>query len=204
MTENLNIPDKFKTKEGELNVDAVLKSYAELERRLSQTPGAPKDASEYAAPGFGDEEDESIRRKFLDIGLTRAQAEQVCSIADELLRPLMQNVVDSRDESQSLAELEKFFGGGDKVAPALTEIEAFGKKYLPEDAFESLCSTHQGICSLYKMMKSSEPKISTDKNGAEDLSENDLKNMMRDPKYWRDRDPEFVRTIETGFKKLFS
>ena len=26
---------------------------------------------------------------------------------------------------------------------------------------------------------------------------------LRDPKYWRDRDPEYVRRIENGFKKLY-
>jgi hypothetical protein len=203
MTDTLNIPEKFKTKEGEANIEAILKSYSELERKLSQAPSAPKDASEYAAPGFGDEDD-ALRQKFLDIGLTRDQARQVCAVADEFLAPLIGDLASAREESESLAELEKFFGGRENVAPALMELEAFGKKYLPGDAFESLCATHQGIQSLYKMMKSSEPNISTDKNGADNLSESDLKALMRDPKYWRDQEPEFVRMIDSGFKKLFS
>ncbi|MDR0319125.1 MAG: hypothetical protein LBH81_00075 [Rickettsiales bacterium] len=204
MTENQNIPEKFKTKDGGVNIDAVLKSYAELERKLGSAPVAPKDASEYPAPGFGDAEDDSIRRKFLDMGLTCAQAEKICQAADELIRPLLEDMASSRDDARELAELEKFFGGADKVAPALVEIEAFGKKYLPAEAFESLCGTHQGICGLYRMMKSEEPGISTSRNRSDNLSESDLKNLMRDPKYWRDHDAEFVRMIESGFKKLFS
>jgi hypothetical protein len=31
-----------------------------------------------------------------------------------------------------------------------------------------------------------------------------LRNMMRDPKYWRDHDEEYIRKIENGFKKLYS
>lgn len=34
-------------------------------------------------------------------------------------------------------------------------------------------------------------------------TESELREMMRDPKYWRDRDPETVRKIEQGFKKLY-
>lgn len=34
-------------------------------------------------------------------------------------------------------------------------------------------------------------------------TEKELREMMRDPKYWRDHDPETVRKIEDGFKKLY-
>ncbi|MCL2629513.1 MAG: hypothetical protein FWD33_02370 [Alphaproteobacteria bacterium] len=204
MTNEIAIPEKFKTATGEANLEAILKSYSELEKKLSQAPSAPKDAAEYAAPGFGDKDDDNIRQQFLDIGLTKDQAEKVCALADSLMKPIVSGLMDANGESSELAQLEKFFGGPDKLAPALQEIEAFGAKYLPEDAFETLCSTHQGIVSLYKMMKSHEPDISTNKNSSQNLSESELKIMMRDPKYWRDRDPEFIRSIDTGFKKLFS
>ena len=54
------------------------------------------------------------------------------------------------------------------------------------------------------MMQSLEPNVLTDKNATENLSDDMLRNMMRDPKYWRDQDPEYVRKIENGFKKLYS
>ena len=53
-------------------------------------------------------------------------------------------------------------------------------------------------------MQSIEPTVLTDKSVNENLTDNDLRNMMRDPKYWRDQDPEYVRKIENGFKKLYS
>ena len=86
----------------------------------------------------------------------------------------------------------------------MKEINAFGEKFLPKDAFDELCSTPQGIQGIYKMMQSMEPDVLTDKNVNENLTDNDLRNMMRDPKYWRDQDPEYVRKIENGFKKLYS
>ena len=43
-----------------------------------------------------------------------------------------------------------------------------------------------------------------DKNETQNLTDSDLRRMMRDPKYWRDADPEYIRKIENGFKKLYS
>lgn len=34
-------------------------------------------------------------------------------------------------------------------------------------------------------------------------TEKELREMMRDPKYWRDHDPETVKKIEQGFKELY-
>ena len=54
------------------------------------------------------------------------------------------------------------------------------------------------------MMQSMEPDVKTDKNETQNLTDSDLRRMMRDPKYWRDNDIEYIRKIETGFKKLYS
>ena len=47
-----------------------------------------------------------------------------------------------------------------------------------------------------------EPDVRTDNNTTDNLSDSDLRRMMRDPKYWRDAEPEYVRKIENGFKKI--
>lgn len=36
------------------------------------------------------------------------------------------------------------------------------------------------------------------------LAEYDLKKMMRDPRYWRDQEPEIVERVRAGFRKLYS
>lgn len=36
-----------------------------------------------------------------------------------------------------------------------------------------------------------------------DLTDESLRQLMCDPKYWRGHDPEYVRKIENGFKKLY-
>ncbi|MCQ2571659.1 MAG: hypothetical protein MJ165_01515, partial [Alphaproteobacteria bacterium] len=79
-----------------------------------------------------------------------------------------------------------------------------GEKFLPASGFDELCSTPQGIQGIYKMMQSMEPEVFTNKSGDENLTDDELRNMMKNPKYWRDQDPEYVRKIENGFKKLYS
>ena len=40
-------------------------------------------------------------------------------------------------------------------------------------------------------------------NEAKRADEQDLVQMMRDPRYWRERDPEFVRRVTDGFSALY-
>lgn len=214
------IPDKFQNKDGTLNQDALIKSYYELEKKIgsmisvpnessdesvrekfNRAIGVPENASEYPTNELFD--DESLRNKFYDMGLTKTQVEQIYSVAQDYLTPVLSELFNAKKESQEFAELQKFFGSEEKMHDALRQINVFGEKFLPHDAFETLCATAQGIQSVYKMMQSMEPTIQTEKNISENLSDDDLRRMMNDPKYWRDNDKEYVRKIENGFKKLY-
>lgn len=215
------IPEKFLDDKGELNTSALIKSYCELEKKMSNmisvpnddsdenvkqkfnhAIGVPENASEYPTNDLFD--DESVRNKFHEIGLTSKQVEQIYSIAEEFLQPTLKNLFELQNQTNAINELKNFFGGTEKMNDAMREINAFGEKYLPASAFEELCATPQGIQGIYKMMQSFEPNVLTDKNATENLSDDMLRDMMRDPKYWRDQDPEYVRKIENGFKKLYS
>lgn len=35
------------------------------------------------------------------------------------------------------------------------------------------------------------------------ITPEELREMMKDPRYWRDQEPEYVRKVENGFKKLY-
>ena len=54
------------------------------------------------------------------------------------------------------------------------------------------------------MMQSMEPDVATQSSQTKNITDADLRRMMRDPKYWRDNDKEYIRKIENGFKKLYS
>ena len=215
------IPEKFLNKDGTLNTDALLKSYTELEKKIgtmisvptsesdselrakfNRAIGVPENANEYpTCPMF---DDDSLREKFLEIGLTSSQVEKIYDIANEFLSPVLSDLFEIKNESDAISELKNFFGGTEKMYDALRAINTFGEKYLPHDAFDAMCSSPQGIQGIYQMMQSMEPSVRTDDFVSKNLTDNDLRRMMQDPKYWRDQDPEYVRKIENGFKKLYS
>ena len=215
------VPEKFLDENGELNTSALVKSYCELEKKMGNMVSIPNDESDenvkqkfnhaIGVPDSADEyptndlfDDESVRNKFFEIGLTSKQVEKIYSIAEEFLQPTLKNLFELQNQNNAINELKNFFGGTEKMNDALREINAFGEKYLPASAFEELCATPQGIQGIYKMMQSLEPNVLTDKNATENLTDDMLRDMMRNPKYWRDQDPEYVRKIENGFKKLYS
>ena len=215
------VPEKFLNEDGTLNADALMKSYSELERkigtmitvptdgcdesvraRFNRAIGVPETSEQYPTNELFD--DENLRRKFHDIGLTSSQVEKIYDIANEFLAPVISDLYNTQNEKNALAELKNFFGGTEKMNEALRAIDAFGKKFLPADAFDELCSSPQGIQGVYRMMQSMEPNVETEKNEIKNLTDSDLRRMMRDPKYWRDGDAEYIRKIENGFKKLYS
>ncbi len=215
------IPEKFLNNDGTLNTDALIKSYTELEkkigtmvsvptstsdeetrRKFNRAIGVPDSASEYPTHEIYD--DENLRQRFLEIGLTGTQVEKIYDVANEFLSPLISDLFSAHDEDKAISELKSFFGGEEKMNDALRAIDSFGQRFLPREAFQELCASPQGIQSVYKMMQSMEPSVQTDKNETQNLTDSDLRRMMRDPKYWRDGDAEYIRKIENGFKKLYS
>ena len=215
------IPEKFLDENGELNTAALVKSYCELEKKMGNMVSVPNEDSDESvkqkfnhAIGVPDNvedypknslfDDESVRAKFHEIGLTAKQVEKLYDIAEEFLQPTLKSLFQLQNQTNAINELKNFFGSTEKMNDALREINAFGERFLPADAFDELCSTPQGIQGIYKMMQSMEPDVLTDKNTTENITDDMLRNMMRDPRYWRDQDPEYVRKIENGFKKLYS
>lgn len=215
------IPDKFLNKDGSLNEDALLKSYNELEkkigtmvsvptsdsdettqRRFFRAIGVPESSDEYPHNEFFD--DENVRSEFHKIGLTNNQVAKIYNIAEEYLSPVLSEIFSAQQESNAISELRKFFGSDEKMHDALIEIKSFGERFLPADAFNELCASAQGIQGVYKMMQSVEPHVETVTGDIKNLTDDDLRRMMHDPKYWRDHDAEYIRKIENGFKKLYS
>ena len=216
-----NIPEKFLNTDGTLNSDALIKSYNELEKKIgtmitspnddsdtntrqkfNRAIGVPANASEYPSNDLYD--DEKLREKFLDIGLTFNQVEKIYDIANEYLSPILRDIFSINAETKKLNELKNYFGDTEKMNDALRAIKIFGERYLPHDAFEVLCSTPQGIQGIHKMMRSMGPNVHTEQNSIQNLTDAQLRTMMRDPKYWRDNDADYIRKIENGFKKLYS
>ena len=60
----------------------------------------------------------------------------------------------------------------------------------------------------YTMVKETPEEIMEMINGTienkPEITEEELREMMKDSKYWKDQDPEYVKKVENGFKKLYN
>ncbi len=201
-----DIPAKFKNPEtGEVNVVAMAQSYKALEQKMSQNPSAPKSHEDYCVDcshGFF-EEDAEMNRKMHEKGFTNDQVQFVYDLAAEKMVPMVIEMAGDFKADREVEKLVEYFGGPEKWKEVSRQLLAFGQKNLPVDALDSLSSSYEGVIALYNMMNGDEPIIG---QGAGELSksgEMDLQSMMRDPKYWRDKDPSFVSKVTEGFQRMY-
>lgn len=215
MSENLltetvdpaQIPEKFKDPQsGAIRMETLLNSYTELERKMSGQIKAPKAPDEYCIEcqhGMF-EPDREVNERLHAKGLTNEQVQEVYDLAAEKLVPM---IVELAGEFQADRELEKLishFGGQEKWGQVSKQILAFGRKNLPADVLENLSGSYEGVLALYRMMKGEEPVLaSKDAQPQIGMQEKELKSMMRDPKYWKEKDPAFVAKVTEGFKAMY-
>lgn len=210
LTENIDptlVPDKFKDPQsGAVRMDTLLNSYAELERKMSTQSKAPGTPDEYCIEckhGMF-QPDAEVNERLHAKGLTNEQMQEVYDLAAEKLVPM---IIELAAEFQADREVEKLvshFGGPDKWREVSRQILSFGQKNLPTDVLNNLSSSYEGVMSLYKMMKGEEPSLmNAEAQPAAGTDEKELKSMMRDPKYWREKDPAFVAKVTEGFKSIY-
>ena len=114
-------------------------------------------------------------------------------------------IVEMAGDFQADREIEKLiehFGGAEKWKEVSRQLLSFGQKNLPADVLDSLSSSFEGVLALQNMMNGNEPTISVSGN-TNKSAEMDLQSMMRDPKYWRDKDPSFVAKVTEGFERMY-
>ncbi|MCI5061301.1 MAG: hypothetical protein MRY79_09590 [Alphaproteobacteria bacterium] len=203
-----DIPEKFKDKEtGEIRTDSLLKSYQELEKKMSQLPSLPKSADEYNIDcnhGMFDLDREMNERLFQK-GFTNEQVQFVYDLAAEKMVPMVVEIARDFEADREVEKLIEHFGGAEKWREVSRQLLAFGQKNLPADVLDTLSSSYEGVLALYRMMQGEEPVIGSRQSASNNKSEKmSLESMMRDPKYWRDRDPSFIAEVTEGFKNLYS
>ncbi|GLR81149.1 capsid assembly protein [Azospirillum oryzae] len=245
----LPIPEKFRDpKTGALRVEALLKSYLELERRLSsqgrsgQAPpdGATGSASEAAptpvdpapfdpasldpaqlrrllgAPETPDgysiacdhglfQPDPDINGRLHEAGYTPNQAQLLYDLAAERMIPLIQTMAAEFQAEREVERLVARFGGEERWREVSRQLLAWAGKTLPPAAVEGLATTYEGVMALYAMMTGSEPAALSmaGNRPAGDEGEAELRTLMRDPRYWRDRDPAVIARVTEGFQRLY-
>ena len=114
------------------------------------------------------------------------------------------------DRVEADREVERLiaaFGGAEKWQEISRQLLAYGRKNLPEDVLESLSSSFEGVMALHRMMKGQEPGMTvreSEQESAGPADEKELRSMMRDPRYWREKDPAFVARVTKGFERIYS
>jgi len=219
------IPEKFRDPEsGALRVEALLRSYRELEKRLSQRfappgPDAPEEerARFRRAIGVPDAPEEytvepkhemcgsdpEINKRLHEAGFTCQQVQLVYDLAAERLLPLIAEAAADYEAQKQVGRLAQEFGGEEQFRRIAPQIAAWGRANLAPGVFEALSTTAEGVLALHRMMAKSEPSLARNAAPAEALDERALRKMMRDPRYWRSREPEYVKRVTEGFKRLF-
>ena len=204
-----DIPEKFWDGErGEIRTEALLKSYTELERKMGSMPSLdiPSSPEEYAIQ-LDDpllQSDPDINGRLHAAGFTRQQAQLVYELAAERLTPMIAEVASVFEAENQIRRLADHFGGAEKWREASRQITAWGKSSLPSQVFEALATTSEGVLAMHRMMSEGEPSLvhgGSTANAAP--TEVELKEWMRDPRYWRDQDPSFIDKVRQGFRKLY-
>jgi hypothetical protein len=220
-----HIPAKFwDPKTRQIRVDALLKSYLELEKKLTRMVPAPdpdagpeERARLAAALGRPDRPEDyhiacphglfapdgEVNRRLHAAGLTNDQAQAVYDLAAERMAPIVREVAARMNAERELQRLVEHFGGEDRWQEISRQMLAWAERNLPEDAVEGLASSADGVLALYRMMTGKEPTALTPAGDAQAAEERDLFAMMRDPRYWRDKDPAFVDQVTEGFRRLY-
>jgi len=102
------------------------------------------------------------------------------------------------------AEAQKL---GDNAEQRIEAASLFANKFFPEaalPAIERMCESHEGIIALEAMMEAmKDGSFAGDTQATAGASEKELREMMNDPRYWKDRDPHFIKQVTEGFQQMY-
>ena len=216
-----DVPEKFWDQDkSEIRVESLLRSYRELERRLGRSQRQPDDGAtgdehsvDADAPGPAEdyaiepphpaiEVDPDVNQRLHAAGFTQAQAQLVYDLAAEHLLPALGEAESKLADERERGRLADHFGKENWPA-VQRQLDAWGKRSLTPEIYATLASSHDGVLIMHDMMRRAEPEIVGRSGEGAGLSEARLNEMVRNPRYWRDRDPAFVGRVTEGFKRLY-
>lgn len=217
-----SLPEKFwDSEKGAIRTDDLAKAYTELERRMSGS-----------VPGPGSAEWDSTLRRALEIpetpdgyqiamkddlltvdpavnarlhqaGFSPRQAQLVYDLAVERIVPLAAQLAADARHEQTMERLTEEFGGTEKWNALSGQIAAWGQRNLSPVVYAALAASPDGIRAMRRLMESGEPPLGMPGGSPTPASEGDLREMMKDKRYWRDRDPAFIRAVTDGYRRLY-
>lgn len=220
------VPDKFRDPQsGELRADLLLKSYQALEQKMAGMVALPHDESDddtrqrfheaLGVPKTPDEypitlknpalwPDPEVNARLHQAGFTPAQAQLVYDLACDHVAPQLQHMAGEFRHRGERDRLVQRYGSEQRFRDTARALEAWGSRNLPAPVFEALASSYEGIVALEQMMQGGDPALPKHAPGGDEmLNEEQLVALMRDPRYWKKRDPEILAKVTDGFRRLY-
>jgi hypothetical protein len=220
------VPEKFWDGEaGCVRTDALLKSYLEIERKLGSMIALPTDDADgearsrlHRALGVPESPDgykiaarselvepsPEINAKLHAAGFAPQQAQLVYDLAADYLLPLVGDLLDEIGSARDAERLASRFGGAEAWRAMADQIKIWGRANLSDEVFATLSSSYDGVLAMHQMMQAPEPTVLHDGEGAQAAPDaTTLSQMMRDPRYWRDRDADVIAKVTEGFRRLY-
>lgn len=204
-----DLPERFWDEDaGAVRADELVAAYLDLERQIGEGKRAdvPARPDDYVIKVDGDlfSSDEEVNEKLHAAGFNQEQVQLVYDLAASRLLPVVAELA-SRFEAESEVErLKQDFGGEEPWREVSRQIRLWGESNLPPETYAVLAGSREGVLAMHKMMSGREPELL--RNGGRGMTpptEDELKEMMRDPRYWRDRDASFVGKVREGFRQLY-
>lgn len=198
-------PQFWDAASGNVKLEELLQAYQALESRLAKAAAPPSRVEDYApdcSHGLF-EPDPEINGRLFEAGFSPQQAQLLYDLAAERLLPMLQGLAADLQAEREVEKLIAHFGGEEKWRHVSRQLLAWGKRNLPEAAVEGLAGTYDGVMALYRMMKDGEPATLKADGPAGAMGEEELRALMRDPRYWRDRDPNVVAKVTDGYRRLY-
>lgn len=203
------LADKFwDDKTGQVRLDALIKSYNELERKLSTLGGrdVPPGPEHYQIKLKNDllSTDPEVNRQLHTAGFSQDQVQLVYDLAGSKLMPMIAELASMFEAENQIGRLRQHFGGEERWREVARQIDAWGRSHLPARVFEALATTYEGVVAMQSMMSGNEPGLMRQGQNADSApTEASLKQLMRDPRYWRTQDPAIVDQVREGFRRLY-
>ncbi len=209
------LPEKFKSPED------MASSYSELESKLGQGETAlrdkilseleaeaysnrPASAGDYAIPEMIDPElatDNELFQWWANHAYENGYSQEEFENGIEQYAAALEAMGPDLDaERQAL---------GDNADARIEAVELWSQKFFPEEFNEvvmTIGQTAKGIEALEFLMQNMQgSSVSRDGQPAMRISEDELRTMMQDPRYWNPvkRDAAYVKKVEEGFSQIY-
>lgn len=204
------LPAQFYDESGEIILDKLIEDYLSLverdgnlvEQSVRQLPNSYEEYDIKINNPIFQRDDEILKRLF-DNGFTNNQVQMIYDLADQEITPMLDEMTIGFEAQKQKDKLISHFGSNEKFEEVARQISVWAKENIQPEIYEVLGSTYEGVLSLYKMMSSDEPSLGKNSAVPGAITEEKLREMMKDPKYWRDKDKTYISQIQKGFEKLY-